>query len=94
MPRYIVTHKVKRLFESQEDWLRDWSAMRQRTKGTGEEDARWLASWYSAPSKVMYCEWEAPNAEAIRKCFTSKELDMAPIERIDEVAYINPEWLG
>lgn len=93
MPRYMVTHKVKRVFETQEEWLQDWAGIRQRTKGAGEEDARWLGTWYSAPAKTMYCEWEAPSAGAIRKCFTSRELEMAPIEKIEEIVYIDPAWL-
>ncbi len=94
MPRYMVTHKARRVYETQDEWLRDWAGLRQRTKGGGEEDCRWLASWYSAPSEVMFCEWEAPNAEAIRKCCTPQELEMAPIEKMDEVADISPEWLN
>ncbi|MEW6567551.1 MAG: hypothetical protein AB1449_05175 [Chloroflexota bacterium] len=63
-------------------------------EGRREEDCRWLGTWYSASANIMYYDWEAPNAEAIRKCFTLQELEMAPIMEIEEVAYVNPEWLN
>jgi hypothetical protein len=89
MTRYLVSHRVKRIYASQDDLVNDWKGLRQRTHA----EARWLASWWAAPTARLYCEWEAVSPEAIRACFQPAELEMAPIERIEEVVAIDPAWL-
>jgi hypothetical protein len=89
MPRFLLVHRVAVLPSTQEEWIRDWSGLRQRAQG----EARWLASWYSAESNHLYCEWESPSREAIAACFTPDEREMAPIVSMEEVAHLDPVWL-
>ncbi len=65
MARYLVAHNVVSIYEDQEDWIRDWSGLRQRAKA----DARWTSSWYCSETNRMYCEWDAPNREVVEQIF-------------------------
>ncbi|HMK09126.1 MAG TPA: nickel-binding protein [Anaerolineales bacterium] len=89
MARYLIIHHVKRIYASQDELVNDWRGLRKRTT----DDARWLTSWYAAPSERLYCEWEAASPQAIRSCFLPAELEMAPIEKAEEVVVIDPAWL-
>jgi len=89
MTRYLLTHQVKRMYPSQDDLVNDWKGLRRR----GTTETRWQRSLYSAATKRLYCEWEAPSPEAIRACFLPEELEMAPIERVEEVVFLDPAWL-
>lgn len=89
MTRYLVSHHVKRIYTSQDELVDDWRGLRKRTHG----DARWLSSWDAAGTERLYCELEAQSQEAIRGCFLAGELEMAPIEKIEEVVAIDPAWL-
>lgn len=92
MARFMVVHTVNKLYETQEQWVQDWGAMRKRTvKGKGK--AEWLSSWYAALSNKLFCEWEADVEASIRASFLAKDLDMAPIVSVDEVAHVDPTWL-
>ena len=89
MTRFLVAHEIASMYETQEDWVRDWAGLRRRSQG----EARWLASWYAAESNRLYCEWEAPSREAIAACFTPVENRMAPIVSFEEVVHMDPVWL-
>jgi hypothetical protein len=89
MNRYLVTHRIKRIYASQDDLVNDWRGLRQRTHAV----ARWVRSWYAAASERLYCEWESQSPETIRACFLPVELEMAPIEKVEEVVAIDPAWL-
>lgn len=89
MPRFLVIHRIRRIYESQDALIEDWRGLRQRSLG----DARWLRSLYCASTQKLYCEWEAEGPEAIRACLAPKELEMAPIEGIEEAAFLDPAWL-
>ncbi len=90
MARFIVVHTVNKLYETQEQWVQDWGAMRKRTvKGK----AQWLSSWYASLSSKLFCEWEADAEASIRASFLAEDLDMAPIVSVDEVAHVDPSWL-
>jgi hypothetical protein len=89
MPRYLLTHHIKRLYPSQDELVNDWKGLRNR----GTPETRWESSLYAAASQRLYCEWEAPSVEAIRACFLPHELEMAPIERVEEVVSLDPAWL-
>jgi hypothetical protein len=89
MTRYLVTHTVKEIYESQERLIEGWRGLRQRCGPT----AQWLRSLYAPAAGRLFCEWEADSPESVRACFRSEELEMAPIERIDEVAFLDPVWL-
>lgn len=89
MARFLVTHRVRRIYESQDSLIEDWRGLRLRSLGA----ARWLRSLYSASSQRLYCEWEADDVQAIQACFVPEELKMAPIEGIEEVVFLDPVWL-
>jgi len=89
MGKFLLTHYVKRIYASQEDLVEDWRSLRRRCT----DDTCWLRSLYAAGAERLYCEWEAPSADAIRACFLPEELEMAPIERVEEVVFIDPAWL-
>src|SRR3972149_6934208 len=88
MNRYLVTHRIKRIYASQDDLVNDWRALRRRTHA----EARWVRSWYAAAGERLYCEWEAQSPETIRACFLPVELEMAPIEGGEDVVAIDPAW--
>ncbi|OGT27347.1 MAG: hypothetical protein A2Z17_03400 [Gammaproteobacteria bacterium RBG_16_66_13] len=89
MPRYLLAHNIASMYEDQDEWVRDWGGLRKRARGA----ATWLASWYCAETNRLYCEWEAPDLASIKACFTSIELDMAPIASMEEVVHMDPAWL-
>ena len=89
MPLYLVRHRIRSLYASQDDLLKDWRALRQRARA----EPRWKRSFYAAASERLTCEWEASSPEAIRACFLPAELEMAPIEEVEEVVAIDPAWL-
>ena len=89
MARYLVAHNVVSMYEDQEDWIRDWRGLRRRARG----EARWTSTWYCAETSRMYCEWDAPDGDAIVACFTPAELRMAPIVSLEEVVHVDPAWL-
>ncbi len=93
MPRFLVTHSINKMFESQEQWVEDWGALRKRAADPRGSKAQWLSSWYAAYSNKMFCEWEADDEASIRANFTSEELAMAPIASVDEVVHLDPAWL-
>lgn len=89
MSRFLVTHNVKRIYETQDALIEDWRGLRRRAN----DDPRWLRSLYAAPGRRLYCEWEAESVEAIRACFEPAELEMAPILEVEEVVLLDPTWL-
>ncbi len=93
MPRFLVIHRITRLYATQDAWLQDWAGLRKRARGSNDRDARWRVSWFAPRSSRLYCEWEAPDEASIRACFNAQELTMAPIETVDEVVFADPAWL-
>ncbi len=93
MPRFLVSHAVNELFESQDQWLKDWGALRKRVATAKGSKAQWLSSWYAPHSNKLFCEWEADDEASIRVSFTAEELAMAPIVSVDEVVHVDPAWL-
>ncbi|MGH3086704.1 MAG: DUF4242 domain-containing protein [Rubrobacteraceae bacterium] len=61
MARYMVFRTVGRLSEEEIEAasLRSMEALEQMP------DLRWIRSYYSAEEGKIYCEYEAPSAEAI-----------------------------
>ena len=93
MPRFILKHTIMKLYDSQAEWVDDLSGLRRRASKAGPERAAWLRSWYAPATNSLYCEWEAEDETCIRACFSSVELEMAPIQSIEEVVFLDPVWL-
>jgi hypothetical protein len=92
MPRYLVFHRIHKVFDTQDAWVEDFKELRRRATGEGG-GARWFRSWYAGPESELICEWEAPSPAEIPSCFTREELQMAPIVRVLEVAFVDASWL-
>jgi hypothetical protein len=51
----------------------------------------WMNSWWIPETEQLFCEWEAPNAEAIRAALEPVK-GLFPIEALYEVQWIDPAW--
>jgi hypothetical protein len=79
MPRYIIERNVGKL--SRED-LRA-AGFRSNAVLTGMPDVIWIKSYVSDAEGKIYCEYEAPSAEAVLEHARRAGL---PADRISEVA--------
>jgi Protein of unknown function (DUF4242) len=84
MPRYILERSVPGLTR---DALME--AGRRSVNALGQlPDVRWIRSFVSDTEGKIYCEYDAPSAEAIREHARRAGL---PVDRISEVSLeINP----
>lgn len=84
MPRFIIERSVPGLSR---DAL--FEAGRRSAAALAEmPDVRWVRSYVSDADGKIYCEYDAPSAEAIREHARRAGL---PVDRISEVALeINP----
>jgi Protein of unknown function (DUF4242) len=84
MPRYIIERSVPGLTREE---LMD--AGRRSVKALSElPDVRWIRSFVSDAEGKIYCEYDAPSAEAIREHARRAGL---PVDRIAEVSLeVNP----
>jgi hypothetical protein len=85
MARFIVIHRVPAQATQKEtiDGARKVAA----SLAPGTE---WLNSWLSREEK-LFCEWEAPNADAIRASL-EPVAHLFPIQALYEVERIDPQW--
>lgn len=66
-------------------------AARQLVASLGQE-TEWLNSWWIAGEvQRLFCEWEAPDAEALRDALGPIQ-DLLPVEALHEVQRIDPRW--
>jgi hypothetical protein len=84
MPRYIIERSVPGL--SRDELMA--AGRRSVAVLAGMPDVRWIRSYVSDAEGKIYCEYDAPSAEAIREHARRAGL---PVDRISEVALeINP----
>jgi Protein of unknown function (DUF4242) len=84
MPRYIIERSVPGLSRD------ELNAAGRRSVAVlaGLSDVRWIRSYVSDAEGKIYCEYDAPSAEAIREHARRAGL---PVDRISEIALeINP----
>jgi hypothetical protein len=87
MARFIVIHDVS--IETTQDALIACARDVVASLAPGME---WLNSWWIAGEvQRLFCEWEAPDANAIRAALEEFE-DLLPIETVHEAQWINPKW--
>ena len=85
MPRYIIERNVGDL--SREDL--EAAGKKSVEVLTGMPEVVWIKSFVSEAEGKIYCEYEAPNPEAIRE---HARLAGLPADRISEVALeISPD---
>ena len=78
MPRYIIERSVPGLTPEQLD-----AAARRSVAVLGQmKGVRWVRSYVSAAEGKIYCEYDAPDPEAIREHARRAGL---PVDRISEV---------
>ena len=79
MPRYIIERSVPPLSREQLD-----AAGRRSLEVLREmPEVRWIRSYISDVEGKIYCEYDAPSAEAVREHARRAGL---PVDRISEVA--------
>jgi hypothetical protein len=84
MARFIVVHTPipeitqDQLFESAR---KIWTTL--------EPGVQWLNSWSAGEANKVFCEWEAPDAEILRRALVQVEHIM-PIDEIHPVVHVDP----
>ena len=86
MSRFIVIHSTPPA--ATQDQL---IAGAKRVAASLPAHTDWLNSWAAAEAGKLLCEWEAPDADAIRASLEPVR-DLFPIETIYEVQWIDPRW--
>ena len=84
MPRYLIERSVPGITRD------ELAAAGRRSVAVLAElpDVRWIRSYVSDAEGKIYCEYDAPSAEAIREHARRAGL---PVDRISEIALeINP----
>lgn len=79
MPRYIIERSVPPMTREQ----LDVAGRRSMEVLNDMPDVRWIRSYVSDIEGKIYCEYDAPSAEAIREHARRAGL---PVDRISEVA--------
>lgn len=86
MARFIVIHDTPE-HGTQDELIRE----AKKITASLAPNTKWLNSWSAGKVAKLFCEWEAPDAEAVRASL-KPVIDLFPIEEIHEVIWINPEW--
>ena len=79
MPRYIIERSVSRLSRSE----LDQAGKKSNQVLAGMPGVVWIRSYVSDAEGKIYCEYDAPNPEAIREHARRAGL---PVDRISEVS--------
>jgi hypothetical protein len=79
MPRYIIERTTGTLTREQVDA----AAKKSNEVLAGMDGVVWIRSYVSDAAGKIYCEYEAPNEEAVLR---HAELAGLPVDRISEVA--------
>jgi hypothetical protein len=84
MARFIVVHTPNPAFTQDqmfESARKIWAIL--------EPGVQWLNTWSAGDANKVFCEWEAPDAETIRRILTQVEHIMSTDE-IHPVVHIDP----
>ncbi|MFQ5629338.1 MAG: DUF4242 domain-containing protein [bacterium] len=85
MPKYIIERTVGLLTQDQ---LKN-ASLKSNEVLAGMSGVTWIKSYYSEAEGKLYCEYEAPDPEAI---YEHARLAGLPVDRISEVALeISPD---
>jgi hypothetical protein len=86
MPRFLVFHHVPGGI-AQDTLVAD----AKKVLNVQSAALKWLNSWYSPAEERLYCEWEAPDAEALGAAI-ARGGSKFPVEAIHEVEWVDPDW--
>ena len=83
MAKFLVVHPV-----GKELTLEAATPVGKAAKANSTVDAYWVKSWYAREQGKLYCEWDAKDAESIRKVIdaAAKASFELPTEGIYEIA--------
>jgi hypothetical protein len=89
MPRYVIERTfTDGVTLSTESGVGEICRVVERN---AHEGVTWLQSYVSDDRKRMFCVYEGPTPEAIRKAASVNRL---PVDRITQVSVLDPYFLG
>lgn len=86
MPRYVVERTFPEGLHIQAD-SDGRDVCRAVVQRNADEGVTWMHSYVSGDKRTMFCIYEAPSPEAIRKTAARNKL---PVDRITEVRVLDP----
>jgi hypothetical protein len=86
MARFIVVHSSPEQVSQDEIF-----GFAKRVAASLPSGIEWRNSWASGAAGKLFCEWEAPDQEAIETTLKAAG-GLFPIETIYAVEWIDPEW--
>ncbi len=89
MARFIVVHNVI-IDGLSQDRIVD---LAEQVAARLKPGVEWISSWYTSEANKLFCDWEAPDEEAIRDAL-GEALKVYPIEAVHSVIHIDPTWYG
>jgi hypothetical protein len=75
MAKYLAVHPMGKSLT-----LESAKPLAEAVKANLTTDAYWIRSWYAREEGKLYCEWDAKDAESVRKVF--KKTPDLPVEGI------------
>lgn len=90
MPRYVVERMLPDSLRLAIDAEGTQACLAVVERNTNE-GVTWIHSYVSDEAKKMFCIYDAPSPEAIRKTAARNEL---PVDRITQVRVLDPYFYG
>jgi uncharacterized protein DUF4242 len=90
MPRYVVERTFVDGLRLRAD-AEGAEACNAVVRRNAEEGVTWLHSYVSDDGKRVFCLYEGPTPEAIRKAAAANEL---PVDRITQIGVLDPYFRG
>ena len=86
MARYIVVHSTGGITDQEQAVAAAKRMIRSLPLAT-----KWLNGWLALQEAKMFCEWEAPDTDALLAAL-EPIAESLPVETIYEVAHVDPRW--
>ncbi|MFX1350082.1 MAG: nickel-binding protein [Promethearchaeota archaeon] len=91
MPKFIVVHSVPRNFlEQMAEVPPEENKMIIKLRKACNYDAYWIRTWAVLDHEKLYCEWNAKDAESIRKIW-DENIKGIGIDSIAEMQIVDGE---
>ncbi|MFO7797688.1 MAG: nickel-binding protein [Promethearchaeati archaeon] len=91
MPKFIVTHPIPRAqLEQMQQIPPEQNRMIIKMRKACDFDAYWVRTWAVLDHEKLYCEWNAKDAESIRKVWDENVKGIG-IESIAEMQVVEAE---
>jgi len=79
MPKFLVTHPI-----GKELTVDAGTPVAKAVKAASTMEAYWVKGWYARAEGRYYCEWDAKDAESVRKVLAKGAPDF-PVEGVYEM---------